>query len=84
MKSLNIDPTRDIDGPAVDVHGTWFVNDAWIALQLQMKPGTIRAQRYRRNHGQPHWFTIDPVHIGTKPRYIRSDVEQWILKQVVR
>ncbi len=65
-------------GDRKEQENSWFVNDAWIAHQLQMKPGTIRVQRHRRSHGELHWFTIDPVLIGAKPRYVRTEVESWL------
>jgi hypothetical protein len=66
------EPTPDLD------HIETFVDDAWFASALKMKPGTIRSQRWKRKHGQPHWLNIDPVMIGSKPRYRRSDAIAWL------
>jgi hypothetical protein len=35
---------------------------------------------YRKN-GLPHSLTIDPVMIGSAPRYKASDVEAWLAAQ---
>jgi hypothetical protein len=59
-----------------------FVDDAWFASVLKMKPATIRSQRWKRRHGQPHWLEIDPVMIGVKPRYRRSDALAWLRNRV--
>ena len=55
-----------------------FVTDKWIAEQLQMSVATIRSQRFKRRHGDEHWFNLDPVYIGSKPRYRRKDVQAWL------
>ena len=76
-KTTSVAAFQHADGP-IEHKESWLVNDAWIASQLQMKPSTIRAQRHKRKNGQPHWLTLDPVLIGTKPRYVRADVEKWL------
>ena len=58
-----------------------FITDAWLANQLQMAVATIRSQRFKRLHGNDHWLTIDPVYIGSKPRYRRSDAIEWLSNQ---
>ena len=58
-----------------------FVDDHWIASQIGMKASTIRVQRFNRKHGQPHWLDIDPVFIGSKPRWRLSDVQTWLENQ---
>ncbi len=57
-----------------------YVNDAWIARQICMQPTTIRGQRKDRRDGEPHWLTLDPVIFGDKPRYVRTEVEKWLLE----
>jgi hypothetical protein len=56
--------------------------DAAVARTLSLSPTTIRQQRFRRRHNQPHWLTIDPVMIGTAARYRSSDVEEWLAAQM--
>lgn len=58
-----------------------LINDIQLADRLSMKPPTIRSQRFRRLHGLDHWLTLDPVYIGSKPRYRLADVEGWITQQ---
>ena len=48
---------------------TTFIDDKWFANRVGMKYSTIRSERFKRRHGLPHWLTIDPVMIGSKPRY---------------
>ena len=55
--------------------------DAAVARVLALSPATIRQQRYRRQHNLPHWFTVDPVMIGSAPRYRASEVSAWIEAQ---
>jgi hypothetical protein len=55
-----------------------FVTDAWLADQLQMAVATIRSQRFKRLHGHDHWLDIDPIYIGSKPRYRRTEAIEWL------
>jgi hypothetical protein len=55
--------------------------DRDIARALSISPVTIRKQRFDRRHGLPHWFTIDPIMIGSAPRYRLSDLELWLASQ---
>jgi hypothetical protein len=55
--------------------------DGAIARALSISPVTIRKQRFDRRHGRPHWFTVDPVMIGSVPRYRASEVLAWIQAQ---
>lgn len=59
-----------------------FVTDAYLAHHLGMAVATIRAQRFKRRHGQEHWLTIDAVTIGNRPRYRRSEAIAWLQGQV--
>ena len=56
-------------------------DDAWVADLVDMKVPTIRSQRHKRKHGQKHWFQVDPVYIGSKPRYRPSEVFAWLKRQ---
>jgi hypothetical protein len=55
-----------------------LLNDADIALTLSMSRSWVRGQRSDRKHGLPHTLKIDPVMIGSSPRYLVSDVEGFI------
>ena len=58
-----------------------FVDDAWLAQRVSMSVATIRAQRFKRRHEIPHWLDIDPVMIGSKPRWRLSDAEAWLKRR---
>ncbi len=61
---------------------TTFVDDHWLAQRIGMKVATIRSQRFKRRHGLPHWLDLDPVMIGSKPRYRLSTALNWLQGQV--
>ena len=58
-----------------------FVDDQWLSLHIGMKVATIRSQRFKRRHGLDHWLDLDPVMIGTKPRYRLSEALAWLEAQ---
>lgn len=60
------------------VSGDTFVSDAWLAEQIQVARSTIRVQRHLRLQGKPHWLNLDPVYIGSLPRYRVDDVRAWL------
>ena len=55
-----------------------LVNDAEIARLLCMSRSWVRKQRFNRRRGLLHVFDIDPVMIGSVPRYRLEDVRAWI------
>ncbi len=55
-----------------------LISDADIADMLGMSRSWVRKERLNRRRGLPHTLTIDPVMIGTAPRYRRSEVMDWI------
>jgi len=57
---------------------TYLLNDQAIAKAASMSPSWVRVQRHLRKRGKPHTLTIDPVMIGSSPRYRTKDVEAWI------
>ena len=59
----------------------FFVGDLWLAERIGMSAATIRAQRFRRRHGLPHWLDLDAVMIGSKPRYKLSEALAWLERQ---
>ena len=69
------------ESQAENTEPTELVNDVWIADQLRMKVPTIRSQRHKRRKSLDHWFDVDPVFIGAKPRYRRTDVMAWLKRQ---
>ena len=52
--------------------------DREIARALSISPVTNRKQRFDRRHGLPHWFTVDPVMIGSVPRYRQVEIKAWL------
>ena len=60
-------------------HGSGrLVDDAQIAKLLSMSRSWVRKQRFLRRRELRHDFTIDPVMIGSSPRYRLVDVMAWI------
>ena len=55
-----------------------FLNDSAVAETVCMSPSWVRVQRYKRRNGLPHTLNIDPVMIGSSPRYRMEDVEAFI------
>jgi len=55
-----------------------LIDDAAVAKILCMAPATIRVQRFRRRSALPHWLTVDPIYIGSRPRYRQQDIAGWL------
>ena len=55
-----------------------LIDDDKIARLLSMSRSWVRKQRFNRRHGLPHVFDLDPVLIGSVPRYRLEDVLAWI------
>ncbi len=55
-----------------------LISDADIAGMLGMSRSWVRKERFNRRRGLPHTLTIDPVMIGSVPRYRRSEVMDWV------
>ena len=55
-----------------------LVSDKTLAKQLAMSPSWVRVQRHYRRNNQDHILNIDPVMVGSSPRYLVSDVERFI------
>lgn len=58
--------------------GRSLIGDREIADLLSLSQSWVRVQRYKRRHKLPHLLTIDPVLIGSVPRYRIDDVNNWI------
>jgi hypothetical protein len=54
-----------------------LLNDRDIARRVNFSTEWVRQERYRRRDGKPHVLNIDPVIVGTKPRYWAADVDAW-------
>ena len=55
-----------------------FLEDKQTTHVLCLSLAWIRKQGWMRRHGMPDFLTIDPIMIGTVPRYQASDVEAWL------
>lgn len=55
-----------------------FYSDKDIARILNMSPAWVRGQRFRRRHGQPCIFNLEPRYIGSAARYVRAEVEAFV------
>ena len=55
-----------------------FLNDTAIAETVCMSPSWVRVERHKRRKGLPHTLNIDPVMIGSSPRYRMENVEAFI------
>lgn len=64
-------------------HDDLFVSDKRIAEMLSVTPSWVRKQRSLRLNKQEHVLTIDPIYVGSSPRYETEEVLKWIhsLKQ---
>lgn len=55
-----------------------FYSDRDVARILNMSPQWVRGQRYKRRHGQPCTFDLEPRFIGSCARYVREEVEAFV------
>lgn len=55
-----------------------LISDADIADMLGMSRSWVRKERLNRRRALPHTLIIDPVMIGSAPRYRRSEVMDWV------
>ena len=57
---------------------TALLNDKDIASELCLSCSWVRKQRWLRRHDEEHVFTVDPVMIGSVPRYRTDDFQAWM------
>ena len=55
-----------------------FLNDADVAAELCLSRSWVRKQRWLRKHDMDHVFELDPVMIGSVPRYRKDDFQTWM------
>jgi hypothetical protein len=46
-----------------------------------MSRSWVRKERFNRRHGLSHFFDVDPIYIGSAPRYRVKDVIHWCKNQ---
>lgn len=61
-----------------------LLSDAEIARALKMSKQWVRVQRHKRRRGEAHYLQLDPVMIGSKPRYLRDEFEALLTKLKLR
>jgi len=57
---------------------TKLLSDADVSQMLRMSRSWVRKERFNRKHGFPHTLNIEPVFIGSVPRYPEEEVFTWI------
>lgn len=55
-----------------------LLNDKDIAQRLGFSRSWVRQERFRRRRGQHHALSIDPIFVGTKPRYRTEEFDAWV------
>jgi predicted DNA-binding transcriptional regulator AlpA len=55
-----------------------LICDKEVARLIGMSPSWVRVQRWKRRKKEDHVFTIDPILIGSSPRYKAEDINAWI------
>lgn len=55
-----------------------YLSDNELAVMLGLSPSWCRRQRYLRQRELHHDLIIDPVYIGSSPRYPLSEVRSWL------
>ena len=62
-------------------HPQSLLDDRAVAQHLSVSRSWVRQQRYRRRHGMPHTFDVEPIYIGDLPRYTREAFFKWLKEQ---
>lgn len=57
---------------------TKLLTDSDIAYMLGLSRSWVRKERFNRRRGNPHTFNLEPVLIGSMPRYLEEEVMGWI------
>lgn len=63
--------------PVEDGIGT-YLSDQDVAKILRLSAAWVRKQRHLRSGGESHVLSIDPVYIGSSPRYRLADFNEWL------
>lgn len=58
-----------------------LLNDKALAQLLCISQSWVRKQRWLKRKGLSHVLTIDPIMIGSTPRYRQEDVMYWLERQ---
>lgn len=55
-----------------------FYNDADVAAKFRFSRSWVRGERHKRKHGQPHTLKVDPRMVGGSPRYLQSEIDEFM------
>lgn len=55
-----------------------FLNDTDVAAELCLSRSWVRKQRWLRRHRMEHVLELDPVMIGSAPRYRKDEFQAWM------
>lgn len=55
-----------------------LLNDRALSQLLCISQSWVRKQRWLRRKGESHVLTIEPIMIGSTPRYRHEDVMCWL------
>jgi predicted DNA-binding transcriptional regulator AlpA len=58
--------------------GQILLTDKEVAHRIGISVSWMRQQRFKMRRGQPHNFDVKPRMIGTSPRYLSREVDEWI------
>ena len=67
----NIDTPNNMEFPT-------YLSDKDLAELVRMSPSWVRKQRHLRFKGENHSLTIEPIYIGSSPRYLNTTVQEWL------
>jgi predicted DNA-binding transcriptional regulator AlpA len=55
-----------------------LISDGEVAQRLAVSRSWVRKQRFLKRHHLPHVFSLEPVMVGSMPRYRPGDLNQWV------
>lgn len=55
-----------------------FYTDKDVARKLSLSTSWVRVQRHKRAKGLPHTLNVDARYIGSCPRYVRGEIEEFV------
>ena len=55
-----------------------LISDADIAKSLSVSKSWVRKERFNRRRQLPHVLDIDPVRVGSLPRYRATEYRDWL------
>jgi hypothetical protein len=78
-------PRFAVHPPIENQQARQLVDPLWsdrdLASFLRMSGSWVRKQRMLRRAGEPHVLTVDPIMVGSSPRYRVSAIAAWLEAQ---